>query len=392
MSERLRVLQVTAIPITAVRFVEPLARALRENGCDVEFASGPGRGAEELERRGFSVHRFPISRNPLDWRNGRAIRRLRSFLERRSFDVVHTHTPAAAAVARIAALGSRAASFYTMHGSFWGAGVSAGRRTLYTLLERALARRTDTIFTVNPEDAADCVDRARVGRDHVITLPAGGAGVDPDFFVDQASVDGWRREAREELGVPPDASVVAYVGRTAAAKGMGVLARSFARLFGQLPHVKLLVVGGPLQGDRKPYNEARFRREVGEAASRHVVWTGFTDRVAPLIAAADAVVLPSRREGFGMSLAEAAAIGRPVVATNTRGARAVVEDGVTGLLVPVDDHLALAEGLLTLLRDPERRSRMGEVARRRAGDRFTRAGVLAVYLERYRGLQNGAGA
>ncbi len=93
-----------------------------------------------------------------------------------------------------------------------------------------------------------------------------------------------------------------------------------------------------------------------------------------------------------MSLAEAAAIGRPVVATNTRGARAVVEDGVTGLLVPVDDHLALAEGLLTLLRDPERRRRMGEVARRRAGDRFTRAGVLAVYLERYRGLQNGARA
>ena len=386
---KLRILQVTAIPITALRFVEPLARALSDEGCRVEFACGPGRGGEALEGKGFKVHSLPISRNVFDWRNRRAISELRKLVNQRRFDVVHAHTPAAATITRIAARRSSAARFYTMHGSLWGPGVSAGRQTLYTALEWLLGRVTDLIFTVNREDAADCIARARVPESRVVTLPAGGAGVDPEFFADAATVKLMRHEMREQLGLQPRDQVIAYVGRTVAAKGMADLARAFKRLNQQQSNVKLLLVGEPLRGDRKPYSAERFRREVGSAAAPHVVWAGFRDKVAPLVAAADMVVLPSRREGFGMSLAEAAAMGRPVVATDTRGARAVVEPGVTGILVPVNDHIALAEAMLALLREPERRKRMGEAARRRACERFSRKNVLQAYLERYRALEAG---
>jgi glycosyltransferase involved in cell wall biosynthesis len=214
--------------------------------------------------------------------------------------------------------------------------------------------------------------------------------VAPEFFLSKEEAKRLRRATRERLGLGADDRVIVYVGRTAVAKGMGILARAFARLASEEDAVRLLVVGGALEGERGVYSKGRFLAEVGEPASDRVLWEGFKDRVPPFIAAADVLVLPSLREGFGMTLAEAAALGRPVVATETRGARAVVEPGVTGLLVPVDDADALAEALTRLLRDEAAASRMGAAARARAAERYTRENVLAEYLEVYEAMEGTA--
>jgi glycosyltransferase involved in cell wall biosynthesis len=258
------------------------------------------------------------------------------------------------------------------------------------MMERRLGRWTDFVLTVNPEDAADCVARAGVPERSVRLLPAGGAGVGPEFFLSEEEASGLRRAIRERLGLGADEWVIVYVGRTAAAKGMGTLARAFARLAADEDAARLLVIGGALEGESDVYSKERFLAEVGERAAERVVWEGFKERVPPFIAAADLLVLPSRREGFGMTLAEAAAMGRPVVAAETRGARAVVEPGVTGLLVPVDDAGALADALTQLLRDREGASRMGAAARQRAAERFTRESVLGTYLEVYEEMEGAA--
>jgi glycosyltransferase involved in cell wall biosynthesis len=385
-----RILQVTAIPVTALRFVVPLAHALREAGHEVEFATGPGLGLDAIEAHGFRVHRLPISRNLLTARTLHAVGALRSLTRAGRFDVVHAHTPAAAAVARPAARRLGARVLYTMHGSFWGTGVPAWQRALFTMMERRLGRWTDLVLTVNPEDAADCVARVGVPERSVRLLPAGGAGVAPEFFLSEEEASGLRRAIRERLGLGADEWVIVYVGRTAAAKGMGTLARAFAHLAADEDAARLLVVGGALEGEGDVYSKERFLAEVGEQAAERVVWEGFKERVPPFIAAADLLVLPSRREGFGMTLAEAAAMGRPVVAAETRGARAVVEPGVTGLLVPVDDAGALADALTQLLRDREGASRMGAAARQRAAERFTRESVLGTYLEVYEEMEGAA--
>ena len=379
----MRVLQVTAIPITAERFVVPLAQALIDARFQVEFATGPGRELETLESRGFRVHRLPISRRVLAWRNLHAVGALRALIQAGRFNIIHVHTPVAATVARLAARGQGVRVLYTMHGSLWGAGVRGWRRAFFTGIERALGRGTDFVFTVNAEDADDCVRRARLPGEQVVTLPAGGAGVAPEFFQDEDASNVLRRRARKQVGLEPNLLVVGYVGRTVAAKGMRTLARAFGLIARQEHRARLLVVGDALEGDRGAYSEARFLREVGPPSADRVLWTGFRDRVAPLVAAMDVVVLPSLREGFGMSLAEAAALGRPVVATETRGARAVVEPGVTGLLVPVGDTAALGGAVLGLLTNPDRAAQLGAAGRRRAAERFTREAVLRAYLERY---------
>lgn len=262
----------------------------------------------------------------------------------------------------------------------------AWQRTLFTLMERRLGRWTDFLLTVNPDDAADAVRRARLPEEAVRVLPCGGAGVAPEFFLSDEERERLRRQARERLEVTANAALVAYVGRTAAAKGMGTLARAFARIAADEGRARLLIVGGALERERAAYSRARFLGEVGEQAADRVMWQGFQERVAPYLAAADVVVLPSRREGFGMSLAEAAAMARPVVATATRGARAVVVPGETGYLVPVGDAEALAKETVRLLRDRTEARRQGAAARQRAEQYFKRERVLAAYLEVYESM------
>lgn len=373
--------------MTAVRFVEPLAQALLGAGFDVELATGPGRGLDALVSSGFRVHPLPVSRSLVTWRNLHAVGSLRALIRTRRFDIVHAHTPAAGAVARAAARGLGVKVFYTLHGSLWGPGAWRPGRLLFGRVERRLGRWTDVVFAVNPEDARDCVRIAGYPEDRVRVLPAGGAGVAPEFFLNDERRDLLCRSERERLGLTPDARVVAYIGRTAAAKGMGTLAAAFASLARQEEGSRLLVVGGALEGERGAYSRERFLGEVGEPGARRVTWLGFQDRVGPFIAAADVVVLPSKREGFGMSLAEASAMGRPVVATDTRGARAVVEPGVTGVLVPLEDAAALAGSTLELLRRPEIAARMGREGRRRAEERFTREAVISAYLAPYESLR-----
>jgi glycosyltransferase involved in cell wall biosynthesis len=378
-----RVLHVTAAPLTASRFVLPLMRALAQAGIEVELATGPGRGLEDLQVTGFDVTCVPISRRPFSWRNLHALGALRGMLRSGRYDLVHVHTPAAATLTRLVAGADRPRLFYTMHGSFWGDGIGPTAQRLFTGIERRLGRRTDLIFTVNRDDAADCVRLAGVPADRVRTLPAGGAGVDPDLFRADAEVERLGGATRDALRIAPDAPVVAYVGRTAAAKGMGVLAAAFRSIAVREPTCRLLVVGGPLAGDREAYTEERLRAELGEDMAERLIWLGFQEKIAPYLAAADLVVLPSLREGFGMAVAEAAAMGRPAVATDTRGGRAVIEHGSTGLLVPLGDHTLLATSVLRLLRDGALAARLGAAARERARASFTREAVLGAYLAEY---------
>lgn len=380
---RRRVLQVTAIPTTMELFVLPLARALRSQGFEVELATGPGDRLSGLEAQGFRLHRLPISRSPLSWRNLHALGAIHGLLRAGRHEIVHTHTPAASTLVRLAA-GSKQTVFYTMHGSLWGDGVPRWRQALFTSLERRLAPRTDRVFVLNPEDLADC--RRRAGYDEAILLPAGGAGVAPELFEigsDPERRDRARVRARAELGASPDDLVVGYVGRTVERKGLGLLADAFARILPRHPASRLVIVGDAVRGDRRAFSRERFLGRMGPSARARTHWLGFRERVASWIAAMDLVVLPSWREGFGMSLAEAAAVGRPVVATSTRGARAVVEPDVTGCLVPIGDPDALAAAVSALLGDAGRRQAMGEAAQRRARARFSRDRVLAMYLAEY---------
>jgi glycosyltransferase involved in cell wall biosynthesis len=193
---------------------------------------------------------------------------------------------------------------------------------------------------------------------------------------------------RAALGIPEGAPVVASVGRFVPWKGYRVLLEA-ARLADEtLPEIHWLLVG---DGEERAALEAQCRAlELGA----RVHFTGWREDVPDLLALCDLFALPSFGEHFGRVLVEAMAMGKAIVATGAGGVPEVVPDGECGLLVSAGDPRAIADALLTLLRDPIRRARFGQAGRRRAEscfdiDRHAEA-VANVYATLIEGTHGGA--
>ncbi len=184
------------------------------------------------------------------------------------------------------------------------------------------------------------------------------------------------RRLRAELGLAPDQLAVTTVGRLAWQKGITDLFAAVRLLRPRLPTARFFVVGGGR--DAAQIAAAAAAPDLGGA----VTLLGQRDDIPALLAATDVFVQSSRREAMAQSTLEAMAAGRAVVSTRTIGADEAIEDGVNGLLVPVEDPVALADGILDLAATPERRAALGEAARRRVEEHFT----LGQMLERFEAI------
>ncbi len=173
------------------------------------------------------------------------------------------------------------------------------------------------------------------------------------------------REELLALGIPDGAPVVGNVAALTGHKDHATLLDAAGIVLRRRPEARFVITGdGPLR------RELEARAREGGLEGR-VVFAGFRSDVDRLLPAFDVFCLSSHLEGLGTSLLDAMAFGLPIVATAAGGIPEAVEDGVTGLVVPVRNPVALAQGLLELLDDPERRRRLGASGRRRFRERFT---------------------
>jgi glycosyltransferase involved in cell wall biosynthesis len=167
-----------------------------------------------------------------------------------------------------------------------------------------------------------------------------------------------REAARRELGIPPDATVLAAVGRLSHEKGQDVLLAAFAQL-AEAPHRTLLVLAGDGPDAAALRSQARALRIEGR-----VRFLGHQTNVARVYAAADLLALPSRSEAMPNALLEAMCAGVPAVATDVGGVAEVATHGETAWVVPGEDPAALAAALSDALTHPAERKRRASLARR----------------------------
>lgn len=373
-----RVLQVSTLPITTRLFILPLATSLTEMGYQVELACG---GITAYSFDPFVSHPIALSRSPFSLSNGRGLVQLRRLMQHNQYDVVHLHTPVAGLVGRLAAQLSRVPIvLYTLHGSFWDTH-PCWRAILFDGLERLAGQWTSHVFALNAQDASDLITRCGLKPAQVTQLPVGGAGVDLTWFNPAQFSQADIIAQRAALGLAADDMVIGYVGRIDRDKGIGEMLKSCAQLRDQYPRLRLLLIGSRLLGDR----DAAINTQLAELGDM-VIYSGFRDDVPALLACMDVIVSASRRDGFGMLLAEAAAMGKPVVATATRGTSAAVIDGVTGLVVPIGDVAALSQAIATLITDESLRCKLGQGAWQRAQERFARDKLLRLYQDKYHEL------
>jgi len=370
------VLHVTTIDLSLVALLLPQLTAIRDAGYHVIGASAPGPAVARLEAEGIphvALHHSTRSNAP--HRDLLAFLELLRLLRRLRPDILHTHNPKPGVYGRIAGrLAGVPTVVNTVHGLYATPDDPWIKRAVVHTLERIAATCSDAELVQNPEDLAT-LRRLRVPAERLHLL---GNGIDLARF-DPDRWPGARERQRAAWGIDQDEVVVGFVGRFVAEKGLPELVEAMTRLRADGVTATLVLVGD--DDPAKPDAIGPDTLETARAAGARVV--GWQDPIEPCYLAFDILALPSHREGFPRAPMEAAAMGLPVIATDIRGCRETVIDGVTGLLIPVKDATALTDALRRLIDDAELRSEYGRRAREVAAERFDVTRQVAVTLEAY---------
>ena len=350
----------------------PMARAARKAGFEVHVATRVDRYRGAIEAEGFHLH-------PISWRRGsldprdliRVVREVRKLYRRIEPALAHHVALPATVVGSLAAVGLPIACLNAMTGlgtmfTSDTAKVRLARVVLTLSLRRLLNRPRSAVLVQNLDDRA-VIERLGVDRERIALIP--GSGVDIDTLTPKPE--------------PAGPVTIAFVGRLVESKGLRTLMAAHERLGQRGRDIRLLIAGLPDAANPTSIPPQEIESWSGRPNVAHL---GFVEDIEALWACAHIAVLPSHREGMPLSLLEAAACGRPLVATDVPGCRDVARSGVNAFLVPLDDAEALADAIERLALDPGLRRKFGEASRELAELQFSSARIGRDLVRLYRHL------
>src|SRR5262249_5407416 len=331
--------------------------------------------ADAIEAEGFKLHAIPFRRGRIAILSAlKTVLTLRRLHRKITPAIAHHVALQALVFGSLASLGRSipVVNAFTGLGFIFSSDSAKARllRPVIRFLLRFLCTRKKTIALVENPDDRDALLSLGITADHISVIP--GSGVDIKRFQPMA----------EPAGTP----TVAFVGRLLEDKGIRTLVAAIQLLHNRSYAVTLLIAG-----DIDPANPTSVSASEIAAWSRDpgIHWAGYVKDITAIWAKAHIAVLPSRREGLPMALVEAAACGRPLIATDVPGCREVVIAGETGLLVPQDDPASLADAIKQLADSPRLRRRYGAAARRLAVEKFAAKAIGDQTVRLYRHLVNG---
>lgn len=338
--------------------VMSIVKALLARRDEVWVACREGENARRFRAAGAKVVNPPLWFHPINPLDAVPLLYLAGLCCKEKFDLVATHTSKGGFVGRLAArLAGAPHIVHHAHGFSYNKVLGAFAHKFFVRLERLAARAGDFIISVNDQYRTMAVELGVVDAARISTVH-NGVDLLPHRLANGAT-------ARRELGFPDTDLLIGTTGRLAPQKGFLYLVRAMPILLGAFPSARLVVVGeGPLEEELK-----QAARKSGVADRVHFL--GFRQDVPDLLAAFDVYALPSLWEGLSISLIEALAAGKPIVATSIDGNREVIEHMKTGLLVPPGDVAALAEGLRTMLANRALAARLARNARLLAEAHFS---------------------
>jgi len=292
-------------------------------------------------------------------------------------DIVHSIMPKSGFLTAIAGFVCRVPiRIHTFTGQVW-ATRSGLRRFFFYIIDRAILALNSLCMTDSHSQSAYLFNNGFSFRKSLLPHLADGSlsGVDLKRFRPNASM---RRLIRKQLNIPVDAVIFLFVGRLSREKGLFELAEAFSLIQNNLAY---LLFVGPDEEDI-----AHCLKHITHRCADRVRVVGFTLNPEEYMAASDIFCIPSFREGFGSVVIEAAAVGLPAIGTRISGLVDAIEDGQTGMLVPVTDIPSLTKAMQVMLEHPETREAMGKQARNRAARLFSADVVYAALNDTYHQL------
>lgn len=329
---------------------------LKENGHTIDVSCFDN----SADKDGFdfkSINKFyfiPLQRSPYKIENIKAIKQLKELIIKENYDIIHCHTPMGAVAARVAAkqAKSKAKVIYTAHGFHFFKGAPKTNWMFFYPVEKILAHYTDTLITINKEDYNLSVSKKFKVKDQILKI--NGVGVDLSKFT--AVTPQMKLQLRDEYGFSKDDFLLIYPADLVTGKNQEMIFKAVKILKNKIPSIKLL-----LPGHQKMITE--YRQMVKDMdIEDSVEFMGYRRDIAKLVSMCDVSVSASRREGLPVNLIEALAIGKPIVATKVRGNSDIVEDGVNGFLVELDNYEQMADKLMEIYNNPVLAEKMGQEA------------------------------
>jgi len=326
---------------------------------------------------------LPIERKPSPWRDLLVLLQLLTLFRRERFDIVHSITPKTGMIAMLAAWLSRVpVRIHTFTGQVWVTKLGP-MRMLLKWFDKLIGRFSTCVLADSPSQRDFLVKEGVLPLGKAKVIGAGSmCGVDAARFHPDPNT---RSVVRHELGIPENATIILFVGRLNRDKGILDFSTAFNAIAKHNPDVVLLLVGA-----EEDISVSHILEICNEVRAR-VHYVSFTSTPERYMAAADIYCLPSYREGFGMTIIEAAACGVPAVASRIYGITDAVEDGKTGFLFAVGDVNALVQSLLKLILEQDLRQEMGNAARVRAQELFSSEWITCEMVMLYGRLSEGRG-
>lgn len=302
----MRILYVSTISNTINAFLIPHIKMLVDQGHHVDVACNVQREIDKsILELDCKVYDISFSRTPLKKANIKAYYDLKKLITNKKYDLVHTHTPVASAVTRLACKNiNETKVFYTAHGFHFYNGAPIKNWIIYYSLEKWLSSYTDTLVTINKEDYERAKNNFRAER--VEYVP--GVGLDMDK-IKNVVVD--KKVKRQEIGVPQDSFIILSVGELNKNKNHEVIIRAIAKL--NNPNIEYVICG---EGVLETYLR-KLSNKLGVSDKVHLL--GFRKDIPEICKISDVFTFPSLREGLGMAALEAMACGLPIITSNVHG-------------------------------------------------------------------------
>ncbi len=336
------------------------------------------------EEHNCAILPLEISRKISPFRDIISAFKLYFSLRRESPDILHAHTPKGGVLGMLCAfLAGVRRRVYTIH----GLAMDTAKGFKYFMLwfsEWLSCKLAVQVLAVSPSLRQRVIDAGICPTDKICVLGQGSAcGRDLNEFVSSPDAIAESKKIRAEYEIPENALVVGYIGRIVPDKGIETLVQAFEKFHEVVPESYLFLVGGfetvrdvidcELRKKIEDHFYIRFNDE-------------FTHNVVPFYASMDIITLPTRREGFGLTLIEAAAMELPTIASRVTGCVDAVVDGITGLLVEVDNSEQFYLAMLKLANEPDLRKKLGQQGRKRVAQLFDSKTLIQKHIELYDGL------
>lgn len=334
-----KVLFAATVDSHILHFHIPYLKMFKEEGYEVHVATN----GNEVIPYSDKKHKIYFERSPFKLNNFKAIKELRKIIEREQFDVIHCHTPMGSVVTRLSAMKARKNGtrvIYTAHGFHFFKGASKLNWLIFYPIEKMLSKVTDTLITINEEDYNFAKKKFYSKQIELVH----GVGVSPEKFNFEMPEEE-KENIRREIGLEKDDFVMMCVGELNDNKNQIMQINAVKELIREYKNIKLILAG---DGDKK-----EFLKQIIEEynLNKHVKLLGYRRDIPRLLKISNLVLSTSKREGLPVNVIEALISKTPVIGTNCRGTRNLIENGTNGYIVEIGDEKDLVEKIKKVMQN-----------------------------------------